>query len=335
MKMQSGKALLGVLAVASVFAAQAVAVSVDIETYKDNTVSRDNVTEVIDYKLLSGTIYNLDCFNGALTYTAFDMSALPAGAVITSAQVGVYELRTSRNYHVFTSLVDVADDWNETTLDWTTAAASYGATTGFEQNGGTQALNAAMVDFSLVKWQGVLSMINTTPTMVWSVNRTALYEGTDTYHGGVAWTDADLLNNLNLILQGDQTAVFTYTSAYGTNEYFGERQDSTNPGATLRLEYDVIQPGDANNDGMVNLADLQILGDNWQASGVSWSSADFTFDGTVNLADLQIVGDNWGYGTATDLSFDQALALVSIPEPASLSLLALALPLALRRRVDR
>ncbi len=83
--------------------------------------------------------------------------------------------------------------------------------------------------------------------------------------------------------------------------------------------------GDANGDGIVNLADLQILGDNWQASVATWAMADFTDDGTVNLADLQIIGDNWGYGTSSDLSFDEALAQVgiTIPEPTSLVLLAL------------
>ncbi|MCC6680432.1 MAG: hypothetical protein IT445_05965 [Phycisphaeraceae bacterium] len=94
-----------------------------------------------------------------------------------------------------------------------------------------------------------------------------------------------------------------------------------------------LHPGDANGDGLVNLADLQILGDNWQSSTGSWAAADFTLDGTVNLADLQILGDNWGFGTSTDVSFDEALALagLAIPEPASLLLLSLLAPALLRR----
>ncbi len=91
-------------------------------------------------------------------------------------------------------------------------------------------------------------------------------------------------------------------------------------------------PGDANGDGMVNLADLQILGDNWQSTTASWAEADFTGDGSVNLADLQILGDNWGYGVSADLSFDEALASVAIPEPISLAMFSLLIPLALRRR---
>ncbi len=96
-----------------------------------------------------------------------------------------------------------------------------------------------------------------------------------------------------------------------------------------------LHPGDANADGMVNLADLQILGDNWQSATGSWMTADFSLDGQVNLADLQILGDNWGFGASSDLSFDEALALVgiAIPEPGSaMGLIALATLLLPRRR---
>ncbi|MCC6682353.1 MAG: hypothetical protein IT445_15745 [Phycisphaeraceae bacterium] len=83
--------------------------------------------------------------------------------------------------------------------------------------------------------------------------------------------------------------------------------------------------GDANDDGLVNLSDLQILGDNWQSTTATWSQADFTGDGNVNLADLQIIGDYWGYGQWTllgaDVTFDEALAQLAIPEPASVILI--------------
>ncbi|MCC6682995.1 MAG: PEP-CTERM sorting domain-containing protein [Phycisphaeraceae bacterium] len=91
-------------------------------------------------------------------------------------------------------------------------------------------------------------------------------------------------------------------------------------------------PGDANGDGLVNLSDLQILGDNWQSTTAGWAEADFTGDNVVNLADLQILGDNWGFGTGPDVSFDEALAQVAIPEPASLCMLLLGGLLATLRR---
>ncbi len=109
---------------------------------------------------------------------------------------------------------------------------------------------------------------------------------------------------------------------------------TTVEGALDDFKLTVIHAGDANGDGMVNLADLQILGDNWQSTSASWSQADFSGDGSVNLADLQIIGDNWGFGAASDIRFDEALALagVAIPEPAGLTLLGVGGLLLLRRR---
>ncbi|MCC6679950.1 MAG: hypothetical protein IT445_03515 [Phycisphaeraceae bacterium] len=318
--------------------ARTVATTTDIETHKDNNVYRDDQSLVGDYSDVGSGYLQLGIHNGTILYAAFDLSPLPSGAVITGAQIGVFDERTNNSFTVIASLVDVADDWDETTLNWTMAAASYGAATGIEQMGGTQNTNAAMVDFSKVQWQGTLAMTAVPAAQIWSLDRGSdtMYPGTTTYHGGVAWTTADLTNALNLILNGDQTAVFSFTSAYGKSQYISERNATgagSGPGPTLKLDYEVIQPGDANQDGQVNLSDLQILGDNWQATGVPWANADFTFDGVVNLADLQILGDNWGYGTAADLAFDEAVVLAGlvIPEPASLGLLVAALPWAWRR----
>ncbi|MCC6680948.1 MAG: hypothetical protein IT445_08600 [Phycisphaeraceae bacterium] len=98
-----------------------------------------------------------------------------------------------------------------------------------------------------------------------------------------------------------------------------------------------LHPGDANGDGLVNLADLQILGDNWLNNSADWSMADFTGDNLVNLSDLQILGDNWGFGVAPDIAFDQALtqAGLPVPEPATTAMMALMPLLALLRRDPR
>ncbi|MCC6683054.1 MAG: hypothetical protein IT445_19320 [Phycisphaeraceae bacterium] len=128
---------------------------------------------------------------------------------------------------------------------------------------------------------------------------------------------------------GDIAAILIYNRRLTDNEI-------TSVTSEMFGEY-MAHPGDANGDGMVNLADLQILGDNWQSATANWGTADFTWDGLVNLADLQIIGDNWGYGTGPDLSFDEAVERVGIviPEPTTIALLGLTLPLLLRRRTNR
>jgi autotransporter-associated beta strand protein len=98
--------------------------------------------------------------------------------------------------------------------------------------------------------------------------------------------------------------------------------------------------GDATLDGVVDSFDLNRLAAHWQASNRVWSSGDFNNDGIVDAFDLNILAANWQFGTpGTSLSFEAALAqfpLFSatspVPEPASLALLALAIPALLCRR---
>ncbi len=82
-------------------------------------------------------------------------------------------------------------------------------------------------------------------------------------------------------------------------------------------------PGDANGDGRVDAADLNILGLNWQGEGKTRSEGDFTGDGIVNAADLNVLGLNWQTGVG---------AAASVPEPnAMILLVTAAFPLLLIR----
>jgi autotransporter-associated beta strand protein len=94
--------------------------------------------------------------------------------------------------------------------------------------------------------------------------------------------------------------------------------------------------GDATLDGTVNAADLAILDAHWhQSTAALWSAGDFTGDGHVDAFDLTALLSNWqpsAGDAATALAAFPQLNEAVVPEPTSLSLLALgAIPLLLRR----
>ncbi len=146
--------------------------------------------------------------------------------------------------------------------------------------------------------------------LYWQINITHIPDPFVQQQGTIYWLDLSL----------------SLTTS-GVNVGWKTSQDHFNDDAVMAVKL----PGDANDDGVVNLADLQILGDNWMTGGASWAQGDFNGDGIVNLADLQILGDNWGVsgplwkdlhdpitGESLDLAF-----VITTPEPATLALLAL------------
>jgi len=82
-------------------------------------------------------------------------------------------------------------------------------------------------------------------------------------------------------------------------------------------------PADANGDWRVNVDDLGILASNYDTiGGAVWETGDFTGDGNVNVDDLGVLASNYDWVGPGG---------VSVPEPATLSLLG-ACGLALFRR---
>jgi probable HAF family extracellular repeat protein len=85
--------------------------------------------------------------------------------------------------------------------------------------------------------------------------------------------------------------------------------------------------GDANGDGTVNGADLNIVLSNYNLTGMDWSQGDFNGDGTVNGADLNTILSNYNQTAGVSSA---------VPEPGSVVLLlagvACLLAFAWRRR---
>ncbi len=99
-------------------------------------------------------------------------------------------------------------------------------------------------------------------------------------------------------------------------------------------------PGDANRDRTVNFDDLLTLAQNYGATSAVWDNGDFNSDGVVGFDDLLTLAQRYGTsGLSTDemsilpttFTSDWAAAQSLVPEPASLSLSAVA-AMALRRR---
>jgi hypothetical protein len=88
---------------------------------------------------------------------------------------------------------------------------------------------------------------------------------------------------------------------------------STSPALSITVASAVHHPGDTNNDGVVDLTDLNNVLNNFGVTATGNPGDDNT-DGTVDLTDLNNVLNNFGTVYSS---------LSAVPEPASLSLLGL------------
>ena len=100
-------------------------------------------------------------------------------------------------------------------------------------------------------------------------------------------------------LPGGTSAVGAYTlaSVYGQPTSLGTSSASSvvlSPGYLCIEAYDVGNPGDLNNDGIVNGVDLAIILSTWGLCGSGDCIADINQDGLVNGVDLAVVLSNWG-----------------------------------------
>ncbi|MBH06686.1 MAG: hypothetical protein CMJ20_10220 [Phycisphaeraceae bacterium] len=85
----------------------------------------------------------------------------------------------------------------------------------------------------------------------------------------------------------------------------------------LVVAFTFLMPGDANGDSLVDVADLGIVGANFNVIDALRSHGNFNGDDIVDVADLGILGANWSDAV------QEATQAVAVPEPATLSLIAM------------
>jgi hypothetical protein len=89
------------------------------------------------------------------------------------------------------------------------------------------------------------------------------------------------------------TQQHTNAATYGDSFYAVRVSSYANWIANYTVNY-----GDADRDGVVDVADLGILAANYGQSDMLWDDGDFNADGCVDVGDLGILAANYGTGTS-------------------------------------
>jgi hypothetical protein len=97
--------------------------------------------------------------------------------------------------------------------------------------------------------------------------------------------------------------------------------DVAPPSCSQLIVETMLAAGDANRDGAVNGADLNIVLSNYNtASAATWAMGDFNGDGQVNGVDLNTILSNYNQGVAQASSLSSPAA---VPEPTTLAMLVI------------
>ncbi|HUB26459.1 MAG TPA: PEP-CTERM sorting domain-containing protein, partial [Tepidisphaeraceae bacterium] len=168
------------------------------------------------------------------------------------------------------------------------------------------------------------------------------------YNGG-AWNGQGIYSSA-VAYENSVQKQFLYTIGYADG---ADGITSLSPG---EIEILPTLAGDAKLQGDVVFGDFQLLAQYFGQSGTTWDEGDFTYNGSTDFGDFQLLAQNFGAG-AGGLTDGEISALgsfaaqfggelipnpdgvgfqvVAVPEPAAISLAAIAATGALLRRRRR
>jgi len=168
---------------------------------------------------------------------------------------------------------------------------------------------------------------------------------TDGFNSG--WAGGEINSSMVASLNHSQSALI-YSVGYA------DGADGITGVSSGQVEILPTLAGDAKMQGNVVFGDFQLLSQYFGQTGTSWDEGDFTYNGTTNFGDFQLLSQNFGATAGTGLTAGElasinsfanefgdsfvanpdgvGFSLVSVPEPASAGLLALAGLSALKRR---
>lgn len=145
----------------------------------------------------------------------------------------------------------------------------------------------------------------------------------------------ELDNDSNLATQfmddtSERTNVSHTFRANATGDYYVEIGETLsnfgNRDGAYHLRWDLVAiAGDVDQDGVVDVTDLDLILATWGDSVAAGTAGDFDADGTIGAGDLSILTANWG-STLADYG------VAAVPEPGSIALLAMGGLALIRRR---
>ncbi len=151
-----------------------------------------------------------------------------------------------------------------------------------------------------------------------------------TYGSRTGAFDQATVNGSILALQTDLALAPVYDFPGSTDPLFAATPFAAAPDSLMLF---TTLPGDANLDLQVEDADLSLLLTNFGNTDAPWTAGDFTGDGIVDDADLSLLLTNFGGDVRSPFSSTGlSINVVTIPEPATLTLFSLGCLLLARRR---